>query len=98
MHELGVVFHIADLVSDVAKENKADKIKKVVMQIGEVSTVVNDQLIVGIGTPIAPTFLEVALLRSTPFPPSPIAKTAPKSTPPLNLAKYAPTAAVSIHI
>ena len=45
MHELGVVFHIADLVSDVAKENKADKIKKVVMQIGEVSTVVNDQLI-----------------------------------------------------
>lgn len=45
MHELGVVFHIADLVSDVAKENKADKIKRVVMQIGEVSTVVNDQLI-----------------------------------------------------
>ena len=45
MHELGVVFHIADLVSDVTKENKAEKIKKVVMQIGEVSTVVNDQLI-----------------------------------------------------
>ena len=45
MHELGVVFHIADLVGNVAKENKAEKIKKVVMQIGEVSTVVNDQLI-----------------------------------------------------
>lgn len=45
MHELGVVFHIADLVGNVAKENKAEKIKKVIMQIGEVSTVVNDQLI-----------------------------------------------------
>ena len=45
MHELGVVFHIADIVRDVAVENKATKIRKVVMQIGEVSTVVNDQLI-----------------------------------------------------
>lgn len=45
MHELGVVFHIADIVCDVARENKASKIAKVVMQIGEVSTVVNDQLI-----------------------------------------------------
>lgn len=45
MHELGVVFHIADIVRDVADENKATKVQKVVMQIGEVSTVVNDQLI-----------------------------------------------------
>ena len=45
MHELGVVFHIADIVSDVARKNNASKIAKVVMQIGEVSTVVNDQLI-----------------------------------------------------
>lgn len=45
MHELGVVFHIADIVRDVAVENKATKIQKVVMQIGEVSMVVNDQLI-----------------------------------------------------
>ena len=45
MHELGVVFHIADMVRDVAVENKATKIQKVVMQIGEVSTIVNDQLI-----------------------------------------------------
>ena len=45
MHELGVVFHIADIVRDVAVENKATKVQKVVMQIGEVSTVVNDQLI-----------------------------------------------------
>ena len=45
MNELGVVFHIADIVSDVARKNNASKIAKVVMQIGEVSTVVNDQLI-----------------------------------------------------
>lgn len=38
MHELGVVFHIADIVRDVAVENKATKVQKVVMQIGEVST------------------------------------------------------------
>ncbi len=45
MHELGVVFHIADIVKDVAEKNNASKIAKVVMRIGEVSTVVNDQLI-----------------------------------------------------
>lgn len=45
MHELGVVFHIADIVRDVAAENKVTKVQKVVMQIGEVSTVVGDQLI-----------------------------------------------------
>ena len=45
MNELGVVFHIADIVSDVARKNNASKIAKVVMQIGEVSTDVNDQLI-----------------------------------------------------
>lgn len=28
MHELGVVFHIADIVRDVAVENKATKIQK----------------------------------------------------------------------
>lgn len=45
MHELGVVFHIADIVKDVAKQNDVSKIAKVVMRIGEVSTVVNDQLV-----------------------------------------------------
>lgn len=45
MHELGVTFHIADIVKDVAEQNNVSKIAKVVMRIGEVSTVVNDQLI-----------------------------------------------------
>lgn len=45
MHELGVVFHIADAVMDVAKENKVSRVAKVVLRVGEVSMVVNDQLV-----------------------------------------------------
>lgn len=45
MHELGVVFHIADTVSNIAKQNNASKIGKVVLRVGEVSTIVNDQLV-----------------------------------------------------
>ncbi len=40
MHELGIVFHIVKSVEDVAMENKAEKVKKVVLQLGEVSTVI----------------------------------------------------------
>lgn len=45
MHELGVVFHIADMVSKVARDNNATKIGRVVLRVGEVSTIVNDQLV-----------------------------------------------------
>ncbi len=45
MHELGVVFHIADAVVKVAEENGVSKVNKVIVEIGEVSTVVKDQLI-----------------------------------------------------
>ncbi len=45
MHELGVVFHIADIVSDVARQNNVSRVAKVTLRVGEVSTVVNDQLI-----------------------------------------------------
>ncbi|EOT24343.1 hydrogenase nickel insertion protein HypA [Eubacterium sp. 14-2] len=40
MHELGIVFHIVKTVERVAEENQADKITKVTLQIGEVSTVI----------------------------------------------------------
>jgi len=40
MHELGIVFYIIKDVKEVAAENHSDKITKVVMNIGEVSTVV----------------------------------------------------------
>lgn len=40
MHELGVVFHCIDQVKQVAVENDADKIKKVTVALGEVSTVI----------------------------------------------------------
>lgn len=44
MHELGVVFHIADSVVEIAKENEVDHVCQVVLQIGEVSTVIPDYL------------------------------------------------------
>ncbi len=44
MHELGVVFHIADSVEKIAVENEAEHIRKVVLEIGEVSTVIPEYL------------------------------------------------------
>ncbi len=45
MHELGIVFHIANQVQDVAKENGVDKIHQVTLSVGEVSTVIGEYLI-----------------------------------------------------
>ena len=44
MHELGIVFHIAKSVEDVARENNVTKVNRVVVEIGEVSTVVGSYL------------------------------------------------------
>ena len=40
MHELGVVFYIIDKVKEVAIENQVDKVSRVRIQLGEVSTVI----------------------------------------------------------
>lgn len=45
MHELGVTFSIMDNLEDVAKKNKVDHISKVVLELGEVSTVIPEYLI-----------------------------------------------------
>ncbi len=45
MHELGVVFHIADSVTRIARENDAEKVHSVTLEIGEVSTVIPDYLL-----------------------------------------------------
>lgn len=44
MHELGVVVHIIKTIEDVAKEEKLTKVSKVVLEVGEVSTVLPDLL------------------------------------------------------
>lgn len=44
MHELGVVFHVIKTVEEVAKENDITEIKSVTLQIGEVSTVIEQYL------------------------------------------------------
>lgn len=44
MHELGVVFHIMDSLEKVAVENAVESISKVVLELGEVSTVIESYL------------------------------------------------------
>lgn len=44
MHELGIVFYIIRDVKKVADENHVDHVDAVVMDIGEVSTVIPDYL------------------------------------------------------
>lgn len=45
MHELGIVFHIIDSVEAVAKENGISSVKNVVVELGEVSSVIPEYLI-----------------------------------------------------
>ncbi len=40
MHELGIVMHMIDQVERVADENRVDQVKKINMEVGEVSSVV----------------------------------------------------------
>ena len=44
MHELGVTFHIMDHLEKVAEENKVTHIRKVTLELGEVSTVIESYL------------------------------------------------------
>lgn len=44
MHELGVVFHVIKKVEEVARENNITEIQSVTLEIGEVSTVIEDYL------------------------------------------------------
>ena len=45
MHELGIVFHILKEAEDVARANNVREISAVVLDIGEVSGIVNDYLV-----------------------------------------------------
>ena len=45
MHELGIVFYVIDAVEKVAAEKAINKIRRVTLEIGEVSGVVPDYLI-----------------------------------------------------
>lgn len=42
MHELGIVFHMVDLLEEVAAEQQLTRISKVVVDLGEVSGVVTE--------------------------------------------------------
>ena len=45
MHELGIVFHIADSGVQVAKDNGAAHVHSVTLEVGEVSTVIPEYLL-----------------------------------------------------
>jgi hydrogenase nickel incorporation protein HypA/HybF len=45
MHELGIVFHIIRTIEEVAAEQDITKVSKVVVQVGEVSTVIPEYLL-----------------------------------------------------
>ena len=40
MHELGIVMQVIDQVDNVAAESKIEKVTKIIMEIGEVSSVI----------------------------------------------------------
>ena len=44
MHELGIVFHVIKTVEEVAQEQNLSKVSKVVLEVGEVSTVIPEYL------------------------------------------------------
>ncbi len=44
MHELGVVFHVINIVEDLCEENSLTEVKSVTLQLGEVSTVIESYL------------------------------------------------------
>lgn len=44
MHELSVVFHVAKMVEDIAKKNNVKEVKRVVLEVGEVSLIVHADL------------------------------------------------------
>ena len=95
MHELGVVFHIADSVERIAQENGAAHVRKVALQIGEVSTVIPDYLLdVWKWNCKRHPMLEGCELTWEPIP-SPTAKAAAKPIKPFPKARSAPTAAAT---
>lgn len=85
------------MVRDVAVENKATKIQKVVMQIGEVSTIVNDQLIDCWNWNANRTdLLRGCTLEIEPIKAVTYCEDCKKSTPPSSMARPAPIAAANI--
>lgn len=45
MHELGIVTYVAKTATRIAEENEIQKVKKVILEIGEVSGIVPEYLI-----------------------------------------------------
>lgn len=44
MHELGVTFTVLDRLEEVVKERNVNRVTKVILEIGEVSTVIPEYM------------------------------------------------------
>ena len=94
MHELGIVFHIIRTVEDVARQNDVTRIRRVTLQLGEVSGVVESYLQDCWKWAAAKSeLLPGAVLTVETIPAADrVRRTAANSTPPCSLAAPAPTA------
>ncbi len=63
MHELGILFHIADTVMDVVRKNNLTKVEAIVLEVGRISAVVPEYLRYSYPAAVDGTMLEDAELR-----------------------------------
>ena len=94
MHELGVVFHIMDSLEKVAAENEVTNVSKVVLELGEVSTVIESYLqnCWKWAVKKRDLFADAELIVETLT-----AKAAGRLIPPWSMEKFVPIAKVPIH-
>lgn len=98
MHELGVVFHIMDNVEKVAQENKVEGISKVVLELGEVSTVIESYLQnCWKWAAKKRELFDGAELVVEQLPVSPTARDVGRPTPQWNMGKFVPTVKARKH-
>ncbi|NLY87867.1 MAG: hydrogenase maturation nickel metallochaperone HypA [Clostridiales bacterium] len=67
MHELGILYHVVDQVLNIVEENQLETVEAIVLQVGELSTVVPRYLYscypaTVVGTMLEDTKLEVEIL------------------------------------
>ena len=99
MHELGIVFHIIRTVEDVAKQNDVSRIRRVTLQLGEVSGVVESYLQDCWKWAAAKSeILPGAVLAVETIPAVTLCEDCGQQYPPCSMAESAPTAGANIRI
>lgn len=63
MHELGIVFHVVKTVEGIARQNNLTKIDTIVLQIGELSTIIPKYIEACFSAAIDGTFMQETKLK-----------------------------------